>query len=282
MCIGVNNSQAANTKVYVGKGQRNGQDVHVLAYSADLDSLDPSGKGAMLLPIPSDSPLTEDNFIDTSDFSDFLEDITQASKVHSRMLLGDNTRSFSLSLSDDDALVVDRGDVTYVYAASFAGVVIALGRVREDRRPTFTQAFIDGCTALYNNPIAIACWAGSAKMQPLMVWYVPSDSEIFRLPTMDSHDGAAPRQIKVDTDHNLSVSAGEKNGYVVKYSDLIPGNVRGLLPARVHGTKFEYKMDNGDCFVNVDDSINKRFPHILRKWSRDAAPTSQTRMLGWG
>jgi hypothetical protein len=245
-----------------------------LAYSAELDALDPSGKGAMLLPIPSSVPLTEDNFIDTSEFPWFLDDIINATKVVMRTL--GEPMSFRMS----KALVIDRGDVTYVYAESFAAAWGAVSEVTEARRPTFTQEFIDGCTALYNEPIAIACWAGSAKMQPLMIWYVPSDPTTFRLPTMDSHDGSAPRRGEVDTDHNLSVSA-DSMGREVKYSGVIPDNVKSLLSTRVHGAKFEGMLENGDCFVDVADADAKRFAHIIRRWSSKDDLLFYDRMVGW-
>lgn len=276
MCICLNESGASNTKVYVGSGTRNGQDVHVLAYQCSVTALAPSGKGAMLIPVPSTERLTGDNFIDTSAFPSFLKDISDASKQVSRSL------SFSMSRGFSKALIVDRGTATYVYAANFSEAAAALDQVREDRRPNFTQEFISGCSDLYQDPIVIACWSGSVTMDPLLLWYIPSDASTFRLPTMDAHDGLAPRLgVDVETDHVLSVSASDKHGYAVHYSERLPDDVRSLLPRFVQGAAMKGAFKNGDMFVNVADTLNQREPAIRRAVSATAKPSEIGTLDGW-
>lgn len=276
MCICLNASAASDTHVYVGQATRNGRPVHVLAYQCQAEALDPSGKGAMLLPIPSNETLTEANFIDTSTFPGFLTDISNASKQQARSLM----LSFSMR-GMEDALVVERGATTYVYAANFAAAAAALGRVREDRRPTFSDAFIEGCSALYQDPIAIACWSGSVQTDPLLLWYVPSDPTLFRIPTMDAHDGNAPDvNADVDTDHILSVSASKATGNRVRYSDRIPADVLELLPEYVHGTSVRNRIPNGDVFVTVADTLEAR-PQKRRQTNATAAPSAVGVMAGW-
>jgi hypothetical protein len=279
MCICLNESAASGTRVYVGAGIRDDRNVHVLAYQCTAEARDPSGKGAMLIPIPSPERLTGDNFIDTSGFPDFLKDISNASKWQSRSLSkGGDSRSFSFSAP----VVVERGNTTYVYADNFEQAAAVLDQVREDRRPSFTQEFIVGCAALYQDPIVIACWAGDVEMDPLLLWYVPSDASTFRLPTMDAHDGKAPNpEAMVDTDHILSVSAGDRIGHRVNYSDEIPESVRDLLPARVHGTDLRSHVRNGDMFVNVADTLAKQHPSIRRATSAEAKPSATGTLDGW-
>jgi len=278
MCICLNESAASNTHVYVGNGIRDGHNVHVLAYQCTASALDPSGKGAMLIPIPSTSRLTGDNFIDTSDFPKFLKDISNASKrASSRSMM----KGFSFS-AQRGAMIVERGNTIYVYADNFASAAAALDQVREDCRPNFTSEFIEGCSALYQDPITIACWAGNVEMDPLLLWYVPSDASTFRLPTMDAHDGKAPNpEAMVDTDHILSVSAGDKIGHRVSYSDDIPDAVCGLLPNRVHGTDMRSHLRNGDMFVNVADTLTKQHPEIRRATSVDSKPSVRGTLDGW-
>jgi len=279
MCICLNKSAASDTHVYVGAGIRDGRNVHVLAYQCTAEARDPSGKGAMLIPIPSTERLTGDNFIDTSGFPDFLKDISNASKRQSRGM----SKGMSFSFSFSAPVVVERGNTTYVYANNFAQAASVLDQVREDRRPNFTAEFIEGCSALYQDPIVIACWAGDVEMDPLLLWYVPSDEKTFRLPTMDAHDGKAPNpDAMVDTDHILSVSAGEKIGHRVNYSDDIPASVRSLLPTRVHGTDMRSHLKNGDMFVDVSDTLTAQHPAIRRAASVDAKPSVRGTLDGWG
>lgn len=277
MCICVNASEATNTHVYVGKGTVEGKDVHVLAYQCHAIVRDKSGKGAMLLPIPSNEELTPDNFIDTTEFPSFLKDISEATKRKTRSM-----KSLSFGMVSMGAMIVERGTTTYVSARNFAEAAAALGQVREDRRPEFSAEFIEGCSALYTDPIVIACWAGSVTMDPLLLWYVPSNEKTFRIPTMDAHDGKAPDLFAmVDTDHIVSVSAGKKNGSHIHYSEEIPDRVRGLLPTRSHGVALKGRFQNGDLFVEVKDSLEMAEPIIVRSVSEHVPPSVKGELNGW-
>lgn len=279
MCISVNESLASNTHVYNGHGIYDSRDVHVLAYQCNVDVRDPSGRGAMILPIPASEPLTENNFMDTFRYPSFLQDISNASRKM-ETVRGDFPMSFSIV--DDDVLVVDRGATTYVYAPNFEAAANAMNRVPAERRANFSEEFIKGCSTLYDEPITIACWAGNIQTEPLLLWYIPQDKSIFRLPTMDAHNGKAPSlESRAEMDHVLSVSAGIGLGYRVKYTEIIPENVRGLLPQRVHGVGMYGRFKNGDMFVQSNESLTKNQPFIRRAISVNADSIVQGPMDGW-
>src|SRR5258708_13093103 len=86
MCISIARANFSTTKVYVGEAQRHGRYVHVVAYQNNADSQVAWEPNAMILPFPTQAKMGRDNIIDTSSFSGFLNDITDPSKLQSKML----------------------------------------------------------------------------------------------------------------------------------------------------------------------------------------------------
>ena len=99
MCITTSRATLSNTQLYVGEGERNGEYVHVLAYSNKASALprdwnSVAEPNAMVLPFPTSAEMTKENMIDTTEFKSFLKDISKASKYQGKTLGGD---SFSLN-----------------------------------------------------------------------------------------------------------------------------------------------------------------------------------------
>jgi len=254
MCCTFTESEMSNTRLYVGEAQRNGKLVHVLAYQNAASS---SGPNAMIIPFPTNAKMGQDNIIDTSEFKNFLTDITDASE---EMTKGFSRRSMTLGSDGDDyslAEVFDVGSYTVVLAERADQIPEALRRVPLEKRSKVSTAFLRGYAALYpNQPIAMCCWNGTIDAEPLLWWYEPKDSSSFFIPTMDAHDGKAPAiGSPVSTDHIVSVGSAEKlaAGDNVKYTQLIPAAVRSLLPKVVHGHRLPQLMENADTFVKTAD-----------------------------
>lgn len=254
MCCTFTASVMSNTRIYVGEAEKDGKTVHVLAYQ---NAAETNGPNAMVIPFPTKVAMTQDNVIDTSKFKHFLENITNASKMVTKGfsrrggdLLGAD--SFSASLAE----VFDVGSYTVVLATHVNQIPEALGRVPKNKRPNVTSDFLIGYGELYpDQPIAVCCWDGSIEAEPLMWWYEPSDRKTLFIPTMDAHDGRAPKiGVRVDTDHIISVGAvGPTTGYKVNYRDQIPEEVLDLLPTHVNGHRLPDYVVNDDCFVKTAD-----------------------------
>lgn len=270
----------SDTLLYVGEACKAGKDVHVLAYQNKAKS---SGPNAMVLPFPTSEPMSQDNVIDTSSFKNFLKDITNASKIHMRYL--GTSRGFN-SL----AQVFDVGSYTIVLADNIKQIHDALDQVPEHKRPSISYNFLTGYSKLYKDqPIAVCCWDGAIEAEPLLWWYVPRDKSVLFIPTMDAHDGNAPKlEAIVDADHIVSVGSTlpDKTSRQrrVVYQDKIPASVRALLPSSSYGFKVYNRTKNGDMFVqtnkfNVGES-HKDLPIIKRGRSFEDFDT-QHPMYGW-
>lgn len=269
MCCTFTASEMSDTRIYAGEAERNGETVHVLAYQNTAQTNAPN---AMVLPIPTDKALGAENLIDTRQFKNFLKNITEASQIHTKS--AGMRRGMTLgAMSDSVAMVVDVGSYTVVLAENVGQIPEALTRVPESKRPSVTKRFLEGYGKLYpNQPIAVCCWDGSIEAEPLLMWYVPRDRTTLFVPTMDAHDGDAPRVgEKVFTDHIISVGAvGPTSGSRVVYNQRIPAEVAELLPTHVHGTRLPAWIENDDCFVktaplhqDARDALTRRAESVL-------------------
>jgi hypothetical protein len=278
MCISLHESEMASTQLYVGEAQHQGKTVHVLAYENSASS---DGPNAMVLPFPTKVPMGPDNVIDTSKFKWFLKDISNATKMQSRGMTR-KSRSVSFGLDDDllgAAQVFDVGSYTVVLADNVEQIPSALRKVASHRRPTVTMGFLEGFAELYpEQPIALCCWSGAIEAEPLMWWYEPSDSSTFFIPTMDAHNGQAPKlSAMVKTDHIISVGGVAHAGVGVHYSGVIPREVAHLIPTHVYGTKLPGLVKNGDCRVMTGLDANS--PLLVRGHKETVEFSSA--MNGW-
>lgn len=277
MCCTFTESEMSDTKLYVGEAQRDGKLVHVLAYQNSAVS---SGPNAMVIPFPTNTKMGQDNIIDTSEFKNFLKNITDASqqltKGFNRRSLGSRGDSYD---ADSLAEVFDVGSYTVILAERVDQIPEAVKRVPVEKRPKVSTAFLRGYAALYpGQPVAICCWNGSIEAEPLLWWYEPKDAAALFIPTMDAHDGKAPVLGElVSTDHIISVGSAAKlaYGHNVVYSQRIPEAVKSLLPKTVHGHRLPSRLENADTFVKTADL------HATPSWSLVGEPVTLTRGLDY-
>lgn len=292
MCCTFEKSEMSNTRIYVGEAQRQGKLVHVLAYQNTAIS---KGPNAMVLPFPTEVKMGQENVIDTTKFKNFLEDIGEASRA---IMKSAGSRGMTLGAASFDAdglraEVFDSGSYTVVLATNVWQIPEALSRVPAERRPSVSSDFLIGYNELYDGqPIAVCCWDGSIEAEPMLWWYEPSNSNALFIPTMDAHDGKAPKLgVKVDTDHLISVGSTNGNiGDKVRYRDAskIPAEVKELLPLLVHGKKVYDRQPNGDSFVSVSTLHSTReqmfsggAPAVELVRYAKAQKLSSTVMNGW-
>lgn len=252
MCctIGAEQASLTGTKIYAGEAVYNKKYVHVLAYQNLAETISPN---AMVIPFPTNQPMTKENVIDVSGFHGFLKDIGEATRHR--------TKGFSrgLAASADmlsfSAEVFDHGSYTVILATHVGQIPEALKRVDESKRPTINTQFLLRYSKMYpNQPIAVCCWKGSIVPEPLLWWYEPTDKSTLFIPTMDAHDGSAPDvNAMVSTDHVISIGSNiERNGSRVNYTETLSAQAEALLPKMVHGHRTPALIKNGDMFVSID------------------------------
>jgi hypothetical protein len=240
--------------------------VHVLAYQNEVQSFD--GPNAMLLHIPSNMPMNEANFIDTTAFPRILDDMVDAVEPFSGR---GPQRSASFGAKGfGEVQVFTSGIYDIALAQNAADIPNALDRVNPAKRPRMTRDLED-LFRFYGNGfrepgvewhVALFCFNNRRKAQPppIMLWYEPTKTEAgrFRLPSLDCHTGAVPDlNQRVMTDHWLFLASDDMRGGVpVHYSKRIRDDKTAqLLPSRVHGIRFEQPMQNGDFSFSQQQAI---------------------------
>lgn len=272
MCMSLHPSKMTGTKIYAGEADLGGTYAHVLAYQNVAETHAP-GPNAMVLPIPAVT-LGPKNTVDTRKFKDFLSNIINATRSKSRSLSRGVGEAFGLSKS---VQVFDVGSYTVVLARNPSAIVDGLASVPEDKRPALNETVIASFAANYPGwPIAVCCWNGSIKPEPLLWWYEPLDPSTLFAPTLDAHDGSAPRRGSVHTDHYLTFgSTIQPQGEAVRYYQEIPTDVTSFLPTQVVGGKLDKILPNGDVYMNVQGLRDSESVKAYRKFpGTDWAPVA--------
>jgi hypothetical protein len=281
MCMSARPSVMSRTLIYSGEAIHNEKYVHVLAYQNSANS---QGPNAMILPFPTSQEMGPENIVDTTQFSRFLKDITNASRIDtlSDMLGGrlNSTRSFTKA-----AVIIESGSYTVVLAHDPKDIPDTLAKLPENKRVEISDAFLEGYAALYpDQPIAVCCWNGNIKAEPLLWWYEPADKDNLFIPTMDAHDGNAPvPNSLVGVDHNISVGSTiqDYKGAQVTYSNLLSSQVKSLLPTSVFGTKIATPMlNNGDMWAKTA-SMDHKITMNRGMFATKQISALGFRMLGW-
>jgi len=287
MCICAAPGNFSSTKVYAGEGTFDSKYVHVIAYQNNAESQNEYEPNAMILPFPTNVPMNRANVINTKSFSGFLQDITDASKIQTRLL---RSGGFEAACAAGGVDVFENGSYTVILADNIKLVPGAMSSVSEDKRIALSYRFMMGFNKLYaNQPVAVCLWKGSVVAEPLLWWYEPKDKATLFVPTMDAHDGNGPDlEANVRTDHIVSVGSNlledSRRYNRVHYTDKLTSVAQQLLPLHVYGHKLPSVMKNGDMFVKVADLQAKgdsfHAPLIKRGVSWDTSH-SDDKMSGW-
>jgi hypothetical protein len=270
MCVTFREAALSKTKLYAGEARRGDRYVHLIAYQNKATT---DGPNAMILPLPASVMPGPENVVDTRGFKRFLDDMHHATELKSRGVALGAPRGVQ---------TFDVGSYTVVLATSPSAVPEALAGAPTNKRPAVNARVLDAFEELYPGwPLAVCCWDGSFKAEPLLWWYEPRISDQLFAPALDAHDGQAPRaRAMVQMDHHLAFgSTLHPTGETVHYQDDVqvawaerrvpswlapyekgpldepppPGPVAstGLLPPHVRGTRLTGRMPNGDFWLST-------------------------------
>jgi hypothetical protein len=256
MCITTDKAELTKTKVYAGIATLDDQEVHVLCYANQVKSSKPN---AMILPIPTQK-IEQNNFIDTREFSGFLNSIALQSIRSDRRSRG--FKSDSITLSYKSVQVFDSGSYTCIVADQASDISSVFQSLPEKKRPTIKQELLNFFSEKYPSDkwkFLCCCWEGNIIPEPIMLYYVPSESDVVYLPMLDSHDGTPPKDSIVKTDHTVMFGYhGDKDNIDISYMDL-SAKVKSLIPTTSIGKNMPRVKNNGDLYVLSDDLKSFKF-----------------------
>ena len=229
MCITTNKASLSNTRI-LSLALDNGR--HFMTYSnrAKNDSNKPN---AMILPIPGKT--RQELFHDTTDYKDFLGEIIEKASRDEWMggdSFGRRTRSAK------GFKKFNLGMYTIGLADSFLGAEEFIASLSEEKRPKLSEELAGFFREKYAGySFAVCCFDSGSAMdaQPIALEYEPLDPDVLFFPTVDGHDGRAPRLRElVPVDHTFIF---EHEGKMVD----------GL-----------YHMDHIELYASVPEFLNKR------------------------
>jgi hypothetical protein len=273
MCITSSQAKLKSTIVYAGVGLEKDQEVHVLAYQNQAQS---EGANAMILPIPAIESLSSENMVDTTGFGPVLTQLAERIRPRYRSL------SLGYSLNSASTTLFTKGSYTVLLAENIRKAVEALTKLPEDLRPNLTDSFVDGFENIYpDTQVALCCWKGVLTSEPLLWWYKPKNPDVLFVPTMDAHDGEAPRVGEnVHMDHVLLFGSFEpRTGTNVQdiVNRYVPYRWRKLFPTRLRGKVAEgLYSPNEDTYLKVSELEDNK-PEATK--GHPDAPLSTIRLL---
>lgn len=271
MCCTVEKAELSNTKI-LSLPLDNGN--HFIAYGNSVRN--ESGKpNAMILPIPGRTK--PEWFHNTEKYKAFLDDIIREATLskwlglHSRSAKG-LTLTESLGDSFGHYEKFQLGMYTVGLADSFDGIAAFLESLPDSERPEVGKELQEFFKSHYPNwSFAICCFNTNKPIdaQPIAFEYTPLDPSLIYFPTMDAHDGGAPRlddDVHVDHTFIYEHTGPREKKYVMEHIKL--NDVPEFLDKR----KFRIMPivdwePNGDTVVDANEMITLEFsrnPEFIR------------------
>lgn len=264
MCITVNHASLAGTKI-LSIPLENGN--HFIAYSNKVQNL--SGKSnAMILPIPGET--NPELFHNTESYKGFLKEITKKCR-YEEDYCGVQYRGF---LSKGMKASFQLGQYLIGLSKGFDGVREFLNELPEEKRPEVSEELKNFFEEKYAGWSFAVCVFDSDKTidaQPIAFEYKPFAAHLIYFPTMDGHDGKAPRPgSMVKTDHTFIYEHTGKmtKKYYQEFVTLEDNKVPDFLNKRKYRSVYSSGFElNGDTFLDMNKLSEQDFSAepILKK-----------------
>lgn len=274
MCITLEPARLSNTLIYAAEAQRNGETFHVIGYQNKIHST--KGPNAMLLPLPAEGPLGQENVVDTRSFKGILD-----AYDHAVERLAPRLRSASKSAASPSFGVATRGGFKVFKSGSYTIALAekptmlrrAIEHLPENVRPEIPGSFLVALNQLYPDwPIALCCFEGSIEAPEPLLWYFkPRFNRVLFAPAIDAHDGQPPKaDDRVQRDHKLAFASYRSTRpmdrqLTAEIQRLVPIEHQWMFLPSVVGAKVDYTTGNGDFCLPVQAVLDERSPQYLKK-----------------
>lgn len=200
--------------------------------------------------------------LNTMHTPEILNDISKAigPSIQARSLAADTM----LGGAPGGGLVFMKFDIYDIVLAERASdIPRVLPQIVAHKRPKVNDGVFGTFDRWYGCPVAVCCFnqAESGEAKPLAFAFEPTYPDRLVVYTLDAHDGNPPDPLaQVKLDHDLFVGSycmepGLKSNQsaLVKYSDVIPDDLKPYMVDRVLGTKFDQRLENGDVMFAIED-----------------------------
>ncbi len=243
MCISSGPAHFSKTKIMTVPVEGK----HFTAYQNNV--INESGQpNALILPIPGTTK--PEYFVDTTQYNKFLEEIVENMTPKSRGL------TLSKGLKSKSFESFELGQYTIGLVKNLTGMLDFLKSVDESKRAKINPELLNFFAETYEGWSFAVCLFSSSKSmaaQPIAYYYEPFYPEALFFPTMDSHDGGAPKVGNVEMDHDFIVPANNHQTtdyFSQSVPDFIKNNSYSVIP--FHNRSFGEA--NGDCYIDLQNN----------------------------
>jgi len=263
MCITVNHAKLSKTKI-LSLTLESGN--HFIAYSNTVVNL--SGKpNAMILPIPGETK--PEWFHNTESYKEFLDEITDNSDFMKNYLGLISRSAKGISTLEKFEL----GMYSVGLSNDFDGIKQFINELPENKRPVVSEELQNFFQNKYAGWSFAICTFDSEKTidaQPIAFEYKPFFTEFLYFPTMDGHDGKAPKiDSAVESDHTFiyehtgsmegELPEGRSYPYNKKFITL-NAEVPMFLQNRKYRTIYQGgKVANSDTYIDLIELKKSNF-----------------------
>jgi hypothetical protein len=258
MCVTLGAAKLSNTIVYAAERTHLGRQVHVLGYQNKAENYE-RGVNAMILPIPAKS-LTAENAVDMSGCKEVLKSYRNA-LMPTGMKGGPSTgRSLLLGLRSVEVSVFKTGSYTVVVANEPRVLPEVVASVAPGVH--INPILMDAYAKAYDGwRVAVCLFEQRLESEPLMFQFDPLYPEHLFVPTLDAHDGHAPKPSAI-LDHTI-VFGAELQGEIVRWMGGKPpaDDVAPFFADRVIGFTVNDGVANGDHWLRTSyaKTLTNRF-----------------------
>jgi hypothetical protein len=282
MCICLEPAQLTSTIIVAHQTEHEGRQVNVVGYMNTADSASSDEPNAMILPIPSASPMSSANCIDMTGTRGAFE---KYARIFDPPARGRGVRSAVVSAAGPGFVeVFDSGSYTVALTrqAQLTDLRRALEQFPEDRRIHLNMQRAEVFRAfrrLYPDwHLAVCAWRGRLEGDPILWWYdpMPEYEDRHFIPGLDAHDGKPPNPglISIEVDHTLVVGDLEtkRGDNAMHVFEGVPEHLWKWLPTQVYGARIKGRVArNGDWIVPKSGWTAQNMEERLRS-PRSAPP----------
>ncbi len=257
MCITVNHAHLCKTKI-LSIALESGN--HFIAYSNKVKNK--SGKpNAMILPIPGET--NPEMFHNTESYKDFMNEITKKCRL-GEDYMGERYRSLSMLSKSFEHF--ELGMYTIGLAKDFQGAREFLNSLPAEKKPEISEDLENFFEIKYAGwSFAVCCFDSEKEIdaQPIAFEYKPFDKSLIYFPTMDAHNGGAPENVLVATDHTFIYEhTGEMTAEYAQKFVTLDAPVPSFLQSRKFRMIYSDGMQiNGDTFIDGNKMAELNFQH---------------------
>lgn len=257
MCITINHASLAKTKI-LSLPLKNGN--HFISYSNVVRNR--SGKpNAMILAIPGKTQPSW--FHNTEKYKNFMNEIIEKATIDNWMgILSKGVRSRGMTLSFES---FELGMYTIGLADSFDGAEEFINSLSQEKKPEIGEELKTFFRNEYKGwSFAVCCFDSNKTIdsQPIAFEYTPFHPDFLYFPSLDAHDGKAPRlNFNVDVDHTIIFEhTGEMREDYILDTIKLDADVPSFLQDRKYRfVNMNGSAKNGDTFIKISEMSQLEF-----------------------